>query len=100
MTLAVTPLTADEPAIEALVELWEACGLLRPWNEPRADIRAALAAPSSDILVGRDGSNIIASVMVGFDGHRGAVYYLAVAPDRARQRIGRQMMKEAERWLE
>ncbi len=84
---------------EALVALWEACGLTRPWNDPRGDIALALDTPMSDILVLRDGEDLLASAMVGFDGHRGWVYYLAVAPAAQGRGLGAQMMRACEDWL-
>ena len=93
----IAPLgTADIPA---LVALWEACGLTRPWNDPERDARLAIEAAGSAILGLRDGEALIASVMVGFDGHRGWVYYLAVAPDHRRAGVGRTLMDAAEAWL-
>lgn len=84
----------------AAVALWEAAGLTRPWNDPAADIRAALACPSSTVLAGRDeAGRLIATVMVGYDGHRGWLYYLAVAADRRGEGLGRLMVEAAERWL-
>ncbi len=85
--------------IPALVGLWEACGLTRPWNEPDRDARLAIEGATSAILGLRDGDTLIASVMTGFDGHRGWVYYLAVAPDRRREGLGRRLMDAAEAWL-
>lgn len=85
--------------IPPLVALWEACGLTRPWNDPGRDARRAIEGPTSTILGLRDGESLIASVMTGFDGHRGWVYYLAVAPDRRREGLGRQLMAAAEAWL-
>ena len=85
--------------IPALVALWEACGLTRPWNDPERDARLAIEGATSTILGLRDGEALIASVMIGFDGHRGWIYYLAVAPERRREGLGRQMMKAAEVWL-
>ncbi|QNA84677.1 GNAT family acetyltransferase [Sphingomonas sp. So64.6b] len=87
---------ADAPAI---VALWEVCGLTRPWNDPLADYTLALNTAASTILIAREGGRIVASVMVGFDGHRGWIYYLAVAPDARRSGHGRAMMAAAERWL-
>lgn len=87
---------ADVPALAAL---WEACGLTRPWNDPTSDARLAIEGATSAILGLRDGDALIASVMVGFDGHRGWVYYLAAAPDRRREGLGRQLMDAAEAWL-
>lgn len=82
-----------------VIALWQACGLTRPWNDPRADFDRALAGGTSAVLLVRDAGAIIASVMVGDDGHRGWIYYLAVAPDRRRAGLGRVMMAAAEGWL-
>lgn len=93
----IAPLGPDD--IPALVTLWEACGLTRPWNDPQRDARLAIEGMTSAILGLRDDEALIASVMVGFDGHRGWVYYLAVAPDRRREGLGRRLMDAAEVWL-
>lgn len=85
--------------IPALVALWKACGLTRPWNDPERDARLAIEGQSSAILGLRDGDALIGSVMAGFDGHRGWVYYLAVAPERRREGLGRRLMDAAEAWL-
>ena len=79
--------------------LWEACGLTRPCNDPAADFARAIAGPASAVLMLREGDALAASVMVGCDGHRGWVYYLAVAPERRRAGLGRAMMEAAEAWL-
>jgi ribosomal protein S18 acetylase RimI-like enzyme len=84
---------------EAVVALWEAAGLTRPWNDPRADFDLALATPTSAVLLAEQDGVIGGSVMVGFDGHRGWVYYLAAASDHRRKGIGRQLMSAAEEWL-
>jgi ribosomal protein S18 acetylase RimI-like enzyme len=83
----------------AIIALWRACGLTRPWNEPTVDFARALAGEASAILLLRDGDTVLASIMVGEDGHRGWVYYLAVAPDRRRSGLGAYMMTAAEDWL-
>ncbi|CAN5393641.1 GNAT family acetyltransferase [soil metagenome] len=84
---------------EATVALWRACGLTRPWNDPQSDFAAAVKGSTSTLLVSREGAAIVASIMVGYDGHRGWVYYLAVSPDRRRSGLGRALMAEAEAWL-
>jgi ribosomal protein S18 acetylase RimI-like enzyme len=81
------------------IALWQACGLTRPWNDPHADFALALANPTSTVLLARNGDGLIGSVMVGFDGHRGWIYYLAVAPQRQRGGIGRALVAAAEAWL-
>lgn len=83
----------------AVVALWRDCGLTRPWNDPDADFALALASGASAVLVARDGAAVAGSVMVGFDGHRGWVYYLAVSPAARRGGIGRALMAAAEEWL-
>jgi len=85
---------------EDTVALWEAAGLTRPWNDPRSDFDLALATPTSTVLLARDNERLSGSVMVGFDGHRGWVYYLAAAPDSRRQGVGRMLMRAAEEWLQ
>lgn len=84
---------------EVVVALWRACDLTRPWNDPNADFRLALSSGSSVVLVAREAEEIGGAVMVGFDGHRGWVYYLAVASHRRGQGLGRAMMAAAEGWL-
>jgi len=83
----------------AVIALWEACGLTRPWNDPAADFQCAVGGPASAVLLLREGEALAASVMVGCDGHRGWIYYLVVAPERRRQGLGRAMMEAAEAWL-
>lgn len=85
--------------IAAVVALWERCGLTRPWNEPRADIARARGKTNSEVLVGRDGAAIVATVMVGHDGHRGSFYYVAVDPDQQMKGHGRAIVTAGEDWL-
>jgi ribosomal protein S18 acetylase RimI-like enzyme len=93
---AIEDLRPDE--VEAAVALWEACDLTRPWNDPRADIRRAFDGPASTVLAHRHEGRLVATAMVGADGHRGWVYYLAVAPDMQKRGLGAAMMRAAEQW--
>ncbi|HXI08939.1 MAG TPA: GNAT family acetyltransferase [Bradyrhizobium sp.] len=95
--LAITDIADGD--IAGVVALWQRCGLTRPWNDPASDIALARRGPNSAVLVGREGSAIVATVMVGHDGHRGWVYYVAVDADRRNGGFGRAMMDAAEAWL-
>lgn len=76
--------------------LWSACDLVRPWNDPHKDIQRKEAVRSDLFLVATKGDVIVGSVMAGYDGHRGWIDYLAVAPAFRRQGIGRLLMRAAE----
>ena len=95
--LAIAPL--QEADINAVIGVWERCGLTRPWNNPHADIVLALRGENSTILVGKAADAVVATVMVGHDGHRGWFYYLGVDPSRQGRGIGRALMAAAEDWL-
>lgn len=90
----------DDADVVHVVELWSAAGVSRPWNNPFTDIAFARQSSQSVVLVGVIGQRIVATVMVGEDGHRGWVYYLATHPDVQRQGIAKQMMSAAEVWLQ
>jgi ribosomal protein S18 acetylase RimI-like enzyme len=80
----------------AVVQLWTDCGLVVPWNDPHRDIRRKLEMQPEMFLVACSDGRIIATVMAGYDGHRGWINYLAVHPNHQRTGIGRRMMDEAE----
>lgn len=82
-----------------VITLWQACSLTRPWNDPQADFDRALARPHSTLLVVRSDGGIASTIMVGEDGRRGWVYYLAVDPAQRGSGLGRTMMLAAEAWL-
>lgn len=87
-----------ETDVAAVVDLWARCGLTRPWNDPVADIALARASRDAEVLVARDGAAIVGAAMIGHDGHRGAIYYLAVDPDRRLGGLGRRLVASAEEW--
>jgi ribosomal protein S18 acetylase RimI-like enzyme len=96
-TLAIADIADADVA--AVIALWQACGLTRPWNDPAADIALARRGPHSTVLIGRDRDAIVATAMVGHDGHRGWVYYVATDPGRRAKGYGRAIMNAAEDWL-
>jgi ribosomal protein S18 acetylase RimI-like enzyme len=83
----------------AVIALWHAAGVTRPWNDPAHDIAFARRGPHSIVLVAEVDGTIAAAVMVGEDGHRGWVYYLAASPKRQGSGLGRAIMEAAEAWL-
>ncbi|PIG08332.1 GNAT family acetyltransferase [Comamonas sp. 26] len=86
--------------IEAVVQLWNDCGLTRPWNDPHKDIARKLSVSPELFLVGTDDQGLLmATVMVGYDGHRGWINYLAVHPSHQRQGHASQLMQQAEQLL-
>lgn len=84
---------------EAVVELWHDCGLTRPHNNPRLDIERKLTVQPELFLVRTVDGAVMASIMAGYDGHRGWVNYLAVSPERRGEGTGRRLMREVERML-
>jgi ribosomal protein S18 acetylase RimI-like enzyme len=82
--------------VTQVVQLWTDCGLVVPWNNPHLDIQRKLDVQPELFLIACLADKIIASVMAGYDGHRGWINYLAVHPDHQRTGVGRRMMDEAE----
>lgn len=79
--------------------LWQSVEITRPWNDPASDARKALENQSSTIFAGRHERRLVATAMVGFDGHRGWLYYVAVHPELQGQGFGQQIIGAASRWL-
>ena len=89
----------EDGDVESTVALWRDCGLRRPWNNPYKDISFARQSACSTVLVRDRDGRIVASVMAGHDGHRGMLYYVAVAPGLQKQGLGKQAVRAAETWL-
>ena len=81
---------------QEVIELWHRCNLVVSRNDPKRDIAAKLDVQPHLFLVGTIGDRVVATVMAGYDGHRGWINYLAVSPDCQRQGIGSRMMERAE----
>ena len=84
---------------DVVIALWHAVGLTRPWNDPRRDIERKATTQPELFLVGTVADEVIATAMVGYDGHRGWVNYLAVAAPLRKHGHARALMAEAERLL-
>lgn len=96
--MQVTQLPTD--LIDAAVGLWQQTGLTRPWNDPHEDCRRALTGEESTVLAAVDAAGRLGgTVMVGQDGHRGWIYYLAVEERLQGQGLGKRLLAGAEDWL-
>jgi ribosomal protein S18 acetylase RimI-like enzyme len=95
--LSVRPFSVEDRA--DVTRLWERCELTRPWNDPDRDIDRKLARDGDLFLVGIADSRVVASVMAGYDGHRGWINYLAVDPSAQGAGHGRTIMRAAEERL-
>jgi ribosomal protein S18 acetylase RimI-like enzyme len=88
-----------EGRIAEALALWQEAGLTRAWNDPGADLRRALDGPASTVLAGVEEGRLVATAMVGHDGHRGWVYYFAVSSAARRRGHGRALMAACEGWM-
>jgi ribosomal protein S18 acetylase RimI-like enzyme len=95
--MKIRPFHIDDE--QAVVALWQRCDMTRPWNDPHKDIQRKLTVQPEMFLVGVEKSQIIATIMVGYEGHRGWINYLAVDPQHRRRGHGTALMAEAERML-
>ncbi len=95
--MEITDLPSDRA--DDAIALWHASGLTRPWNDPQADLQRAMISPCSTVLAALHEGVLTGTAMVGYDGHRGWVYYLAVRADRQRAGVGRDLMQASEQWL-
>ncbi|MGB3330067.1 MAG: GNAT family acetyltransferase [Thermomicrobiales bacterium] len=84
---------------QELADLWTACNLVASYNPPLGDIAFARSGKESEVLVGLRDDRIVASVMVGHDGHRGWLYYVAVSPDLQGEGLGARIVAAGEDWL-
>lgn len=94
---AIRPYRTDDR--DQVIDLWTACGLTRPWNDPAADIQRSLDTATSELFIHRDADRITGTLMVGYDGHRGWMYYLAADPAQRGKGIARALVAVAEDFL-
>ena len=84
--------TITDADTDAVIALWHAAGITRPWNDPATDLAFARRGSHATVLVGEQAGRIVATVMVGEDGHRGWVYYVAADPALHGTGLGRATM--------
>ena len=96
---ALTIEAIEDGDVTEVIALWQRCGSLRAWNDPARDIALARKETNATVLLGRNDGVLVASVLVGHDGHRGWVYYVTVDPDHRFKGYGRVIMTAAEDWL-
>jgi ribosomal protein S18 acetylase RimI-like enzyme len=87
---------ADE---DTVIQLWIQCGLVVPHNNPKRDIERKMKVNPEWFLVGEINGQVVSTCMVGYEGHRGWINYLAVRPDLQRNGFGKQIMEHAEKIL-
>jgi ribosomal protein S18 acetylase RimI-like enzyme len=97
MTLHIRPFRAGDQ--DAVIALWLATDLTRPWNDPARDIARKLQVQPELFLIGERDGTIVASAMAGYDGHRGWLSYLAVAPEHQRRGYARAILARVEAGL-
>ena len=85
--------------LDAVIQLWLGCGLVPTWSDPVKDIARKMQVQPELFLVGTVQGELMASVMAGYEGHRGWVNYLAVAPAHQKNSHARTLMQEVERLL-
>ena len=88
---------ADENAV---IQLWQDCNLIVPWNNPEKDIQRKIDDGTELFLIGELDGKIVASVMGGYEGHRGWVNYLAISPQYRSSGFAKEIMAELETRLE
>jgi ribosomal protein S18 acetylase RimI-like enzyme len=89
----------EDGDIAEVIALWQRCGSTCEWNDPAGDIALARKETNATVLLGHNDGVLVASVLVGHDGHRGWVYYVTVDPDHRFKGYGRMIMAAAENWL-
>jgi ribosomal protein S18 acetylase RimI-like enzyme len=95
--LEIRPFLVEDT--EAVVALWQVSDLVRPWNDPHRDIARKQTMQPELFLVGLLEGRLVATVMAGYEGHRGWVNYLAVDPGHRRRGLARRLMTEVEERL-
>lgn len=89
----------NDGEFDAVVALWDACGLNVPYNDPARDIARLRETANAELFVGHQDGRLIGTIIIGHDGHRGWIYRLAIAPEFRRHGHARALVRHAEQWL-
>jgi ribosomal protein S18 acetylase RimI-like enzyme len=89
----------DDVDLSFAIDLWRTVDLVREWNDPVGDFQGAIAGTTSAVLGAEVNGVLVGTAMVGFDGHRGWLYYVAVSPSLQRQGVGSALTRAGEEWL-
>ncbi|WP_411746275.1 GNAT family acetyltransferase [Reinekea sp.] len=81
---------------KAVIDLWQECSLTTQQNNPNKDINRKMKVNPELFLVGCVKGELVATVMGGYEGHRGWINYLAVKPAMQRQGLAKQLMQFVE----
>ncbi len=95
MKLEITTYTYKPEFQDAVIDLWRKCNLITPQNDPVEDIKKKTDFQPTWFLIGLLGGKVIGSIMVGYEGHRGWINYLAVMPGYQKQGYGRELVERA-----
>ncbi|MEL7088028.1 MAG: GNAT family acetyltransferase [Planctomycetota bacterium] len=95
--MEIRPFTPED--VGSIIDLWKKCGLVAPQNDPWRDIMRKMQVDPELLLVGVVDGRVVATVMAGYEGHRGWINYAAVHPDHRKKGYGRRMMAAAEQAL-
>jgi ribosomal protein S18 acetylase RimI-like enzyme len=79
-----------------LIGLWQECGLVVPWNNPLSDIARKMEDSPELFFCGKIDGCLVASCMAGYDGHRGWIYFLAVAKSQQRNGLAAKLVAHVE----
>ena len=80
---------------EQVINLWKQCNLIVPQNDPHEDIKKKMEFQPNLFFIGTVNNEVVASIMVGYEGHRGWINYMAVLPEYKNKGFGRQLVNKA-----
>jgi ribosomal protein S18 acetylase RimI-like enzyme len=96
-TIAIRPCRLEECA--AVLALWERAGAIPSPTDTLEELQRLVRTHGDGFLVAIQRNTVVGSVIAGWDGWRGNIYRLAVAPEARRHGLARRLVQEAERAL-